>query len=145
MRAQHLIARELATEAGVEHWKMRRPERITPEETASLVEAASHECQSCRFLDGELSIVRIRRVARQMKAGAGLDLVIVDCDELVEAPRKDEFDQQRYIVCAGKSLAIELENRDGKVGAIDARFNVKTLRFESLPKSVPEQPDWVNR
>ena len=37
------------------------------------------------------------------------------------------------------------KNRDGKVGAIDARFNVKTLRFESLPKSQPQQPAWVNR
>ena len=38
-----------------------------------------------------------------------------------------------------------VKNPDGKVGAIDARFNVKTLRFESLPKAQPEQPDWVNR
>lgn len=208
MRAQHLISREIATQAGVEHWKMRRPERITPDEMTALAEAAAHECQACRILDGELSMARIRRVARQMKAGTGIDLVIVDYDELVEAPGKDEFDQQRYIVRAGKSLAIELgipvivisqlrkslqgedrkkptlqrlygsgakakhssiviyvdrpyvqelsgdeteariviaKNRDGKVGAIDARFNVKTLRFESLPKEVPEQPDWVSR
>ena len=208
MRAPHLISRELATEAGVEHWKMRRPERITAEEAALLVQAASHECKVCRILDGELTIQRIRRVARQMKAGTGLDLVIVDYDELVEAPGKDEFDQQRYIVRAGKSLAIELsipvivisqlrkslqgedrkkptlqrlygsgakakhssiviyvdrpyvqelsgdeteariviaKNRDGKVGAIDARFNVKTLRFESLPKAQPEQSEWVTR
>ena len=208
MRAQHLIARELATEASVEHWKMRRPERISPEEASCLLEAASHECQSCRILDGELSMARIRRVARQMKSGGGIDLIIIDYDELVEAPGKDEFDQQRYIVRSGKSLAIELgipvivisqlrkslqgedrqkptlqrlygsgakakhssiviyvdrpfvqelsgdeteariviaKNRDGKVGAIEARFNIKTLRFESLPKSVPEQPDRVTR
>jgi replicative DNA helicase len=208
MRARHLVSRELATEAGVEHWKMRRPERITPDETTALVEATSHECSQCRILDGELSIVRIRRVARQMKSHSGLDLVIVDYDELVEAPGETEFDQQRYIVRAGKSMAMELKcpvivisqlrkslqgedrkrptlqrlygsgakakhssmviyvdrpyvqelcgdetearivvakNRDGKVGAIEARFNVKTLRFESLPKPQPEQPDWVNR
>ena len=65
MMAHHLIAREIATEASVEHWKMRRPERITPEETSALAEAASHECQKCRILDGELSVARIRRVARQ--------------------------------------------------------------------------------
>jgi len=208
MRAQHLISRELATEAGVEHWKMRRPERLTPEDTSALVEAASHECPQCRILDGELSMSRIRKVARQMKARTGLDLLIIDYDELVEAPGETEFDQQRYIVRSGKSLAMELacpvivisqlrkslqgedrkrptlqrlygsgakakhssivlyvdrpyvqelagdeteariviaKNRDGKVGAIEARFNVKTLRFESLPKPQPEQPDWVNR
>jgi replicative DNA helicase len=208
MRASHLVSREIATQAGLEHWKMRRPERITPEEMRTLTEAAAHECQACRILDGELSMARIRRVARQMKAATGIDLVIVDYDELVEAPGKDEFEQQRYIVRAGKSLAMELgipvivisqlrkslqgedrkkptlqrlygsgakakhssiviyvdrpfvqelsgdeteariviaKNRDGKVGAIEARFNVKTLRFESLPKSQPEQPDWVTR
>ena len=208
MMARHLIARELATEASVEHWKMRRPERITLDETGALLRAAGQECEKCRILDGELSVMRIRRVARQMKSRPGLDLVIVDYDELVEAPGKDELEQQRYIVRAGKSLAMELripvivisqlrkslqgedrkkptlqrlygsgakakhssivvyvdrpyvqelagdeteariaivKNRDGKVGAIEARFNVKTLRFESLPKSQPEQPDWVNR
>jgi replicative DNA helicase len=108
MMARHLIARELATEASVEHWKMRRPERITREEMSALVNATSHECQQCRVLDGELSIARIRRVARQMKSRAGLHLVIVDYDELVEAPGKDEFEQQRYIVRAAKSLAMEL-------------------------------------
>lgn len=208
MRAQHLISRELATEAGVEHWKMRRPERFSDADRQSLLEAANHECSQCRILDGELSMVRIRKVARQMNSRTGLDLIIVDYDELVEAPGETEFDQQRYIVRSGKSLAMELacpvivisqlrkslqgedrkrptlqrlygsgakakhssiviyvdrpyvqelagdeteariviaKNRDGRVGAIDARFNVKTLRFESLPKTQPEQPDWVNR
>ncbi|HEV3482280.1 MAG TPA: replicative DNA helicase [Candidatus Acidoferrales bacterium] len=210
MRARHLVSRELATEAGVEHWKMRRPERITPEETSALLAAASHECSQCRILDGELSMARIRKVARQMKSRSDVDLIIVDYDELVEAPGKDEFEQQRYIVRAGKSLAMELKcpvivisqlrkslqgedrkkptlqrlygsgakakhssivvyvdrpyvqelsgdeteariviakNRDGKVGAIDARFNVKTLRFESLPAEVTHQavPHWTER
>ena len=208
MRAQHLISRELATEAGIEHWKMRRPERMTDSDRSALVEASSHECSQCRILDGELSMARIRKLARQMNSQPGLDLIIVDYDELVEAPGETEFDQQRYIVREGKSLAIALKipvivisqlrkslqgedrkrptlqrlygsgakakhssivlyvdrpyvqelagdeteariviakNRDGKVGAIDARFNVKTLRFESLPKPQPEQPEWVNR
>jgi replicative DNA helicase len=208
MRAQHLIAREMATEAGVEHWKMRRPERITPDETSALLEAASHECANCKILDGELSFARIRRVARQMKSRTGIDLVIVDYDELVEAPGESEWDQQRYIARAGKSLATELKcpvilisqlrkslqgedrkrptlqrlygsgakakhssiviyvdrpyvqelagdetearivvakNRDGKVGAIEARFNVRTLRFEGAPKPLSELSGWANR
>jgi len=208
MLARRLVSRELATEAGLEHWKMRRPERITPEEMNALLETASHECVQCRILDGELSMARIRKVVRQMKARPGIDLIIVDYDELVDAPGKTEFDQQRYIVRAAKSLAMELgcpvivisqlrkslqgedrkrptlqrlygsgakakhssiviyvdrpyvqeltgdeteariviaKNRDGKVGAIDARFNVKTLRFESIPRPQPEQPEWVTQ
>ncbi|HVA17048.1 MAG TPA: replicative DNA helicase [Candidatus Dormibacteraeota bacterium] len=208
MSGPHLISRELATEAAVDHWKMRRPERITPDETRALTEAASHECQECRILDGELSISRIRRVARHMKSRTGIDSVVVDYDELVDAPGKDEFEQQRNLARASKSLAMELKipvilisqlrkslqgedrkkpslqrlfgsgakakhssiviyvdrefvqelcgdetaarivvlkNRDGKVGALDAFFNVKTLRFESVPKPQPSQPDWVTR
>lgn len=206
MSAPHLISRELATEAHVEHWKMRRPERITSEETSALAEAASHECQQCRILDGELSLSRIRRVARQMKSRTGIDSVIVDYDELVEAPGENEFEQQRNLVRSAKSLAVELKcpvilisqlrkslqgedrqrpnlqrlygsgakakhssiviyvdrefvqelcgdetaarivvvkNRDGKVGALDAIFNIKTLRFESVPK--PVQPEYMSR
>jgi len=208
MSAPHLISRELATEAGVEHWKMRRPERITPDETRALTEAASHECQQCRILDGELSISRIRRVARQMKSRTGIESIIVDYDELVDAPGENEFEQQRNLVRASKSLAMELrcpvilisqlrkslqgedrkrpnlqrlygsgakakhssivvyvdreyvqelcgdetvarivvvKNRDGKVGALDAFFNVKTLRFESVPKPQPIQPEWATQ
>lgn len=211
MLAPHLIAREIATEARVEHWKMRRPERLTPEETRSLLDAATHECERCRILDGELTVARIRRVARQMKSRSGLELIIVDYDELVEAPGDNEFEQQRYIVRAGKSLAMELrcpvivisqlrkslqgedrkkptlqrlygsgakakhssiviyvdrpyvqelsgdetearivvaKNRDGKVGAIEARFNVRTLRFESVQKTPVAQAgrsDWQDR
>ena len=143
-----------------------------------------------------------------MKSRAGIDSVIVDYDELVEAPGEGEFEQQRNLVRSAKSLAMELKcpvilisqlrkslqgedrkrpnlqrlygsgakakhssiviyldreyvqelcgdetaarivvvkNRDGKVGALDAFFNVKTLRFESVQTPQPEQPDWVTR
>jgi replicative DNA helicase len=105
MRAEHLISRELATEAEVAHWKMRQPERITAEEMRALVEVAAHECVLCQILDGELSIGRIRRVARRMKE---LGLVIMDYDELITADGEDELDQQRNLVRGAKSPAIEL-------------------------------------
>ncbi len=194
MRAPHLVSRDLATEAEVEHWKMRRNDRITPEDMQVLVDAASHQCVKCRILDGELSLARIRRVARQMRGTSGLDLVVIDYDELVDAPGESEFDQQRNLARGAKSLAMELacpvilisqlrkvltgedvkkptlqrlygsgakakhaslvifadrefvreltgdetkariavvKNRDGKVGAFEAKFNIETLRFES--------------
>jgi len=51
-----------------------------------LIEAASHECKRCRILDGELELSRIRRAARKMKKRSGLDCLILDYDELIEAP-----------------------------------------------------------
>ncbi|MFY9585662.1 MAG: replicative DNA helicase [Candidatus Acidiferrales bacterium] len=108
MLAPHLVSRELATEADVEHWKMRRDDRLTAEDWKALTQAASRECNRCRILDGELSLKRIRRVARQMKSRAGLDLAILDYDELIDAPGETEFDQQRNLVRGAKSLAMEL-------------------------------------
>ena len=198
MTAGHLVSRELATEAGVDHWKMRRPEAISPQEMCTLLETANHACEKCRILDGEITLSRIRSTGRRMKSTSGLDLVIVDYDELVSVPGQTELDQQRNLVIGCKNLAVVLsipvilisqlrkslqgedrkrptlqriygsgakakhaslviyvdreyvrelkgdetaaricilKNRDGRVGKIDARFNVRTLRFESLGKS----------
>jgi replicative DNA helicase len=109
MSRTHLASRELATESGVLPLKMRRDDLLTPEDFEALVSAASHQCRKCRILDGELSLPRIRRAARKMKARAGLDLLILDYDELIEAEGKTEFEQQRVIARAAKSLAIELK------------------------------------
>lgn len=208
MRAPHLVSRELATESRVEHWKMRRDDCLSPEERAVLVETVSHECNRCRVLDGELSLARIRRAARKMAGRGDLQLVVLDYDELIDAPGKDEFEQQRNLVRGSKSLAMEfsipiimisqlrkalqgedrkrptlqrlygsgakpkhasiviyvdrqfvqelegdetearvvvLKNRDGRLRSLEAKFNINTLRFESVPKPPPAQPEWGTR
>ena len=109
MSRTHLASRELATESGVMPIKMRRDDLLTPEDFEALVTAAAHQCKKCRILDGELSITRIRRAARKMKARSGLDLLILDYDELIEAEGKTEFEQQRVIARAAKSMAKELK------------------------------------
>jgi len=65
--------------------KMRRDDLFTKEDFEALVTAAAHQCKKCRILDGELSVSRIRRAARKMKGRGGLDLLILDYDELIEA------------------------------------------------------------
>jgi replicative DNA helicase len=109
MNRAHLASRELASVSGVTPIKMRRDDLLTPEDFDALVTAAAHQCKKCRILDGELSLSRIRRAARKMKARTGLDLLILDYDELIEAEGKTEFEQQRVIARAAKSLAIELK------------------------------------
>jgi replicative DNA helicase len=108
MLAAHLKRRELAAAADVAPVKMRREDLLTRENRLALIEAAMHECKHCRILDGELEVSRIRRAARKMNNLSGLDLLILDYDELIEAPGKDEFDQQRNLVRAAKSLGMEL-------------------------------------
>ena len=108
MSKAHLASRELASVSGVQPIKMRRDDLLTKDDFEVLVGAAAHQCKNCRILDGELSLLRIRRAARKMKGRTGLDLVILDYDELIEAEGKTEFEQQRVIARAAKSLAREL-------------------------------------
>lgn len=108
MWARHLLRRELAAAADVEPIKMRRDDLLTSEDMQALITAAAHQCKKCRILDGELEITRIRRVARGLKARAGLDLLILDYDELIEAPGRDENEQLRRLVRMAKSIGMEL-------------------------------------
>jgi replicative DNA helicase len=108
MSRAHLASRELATASGVTPIKMRRDDLLSEEDFEALMTAAVHQCKKCRILDGELSLPRIRRAARKMKARTGLDLLILDYDELIEAEGKTEFEQQRVIARAAKSMAQEL-------------------------------------
>lgn len=108
MLAAQLAKRHLAPEADVEPIKMRREDLLTPEDFEALVEAASHQCKKCQILDGELELSRIRRAARKMRNRDGLELLVLDYDELIEAPGKDEFEQQKQIARKAKSIAMEL-------------------------------------
>jgi replicative DNA helicase len=108
MFASHLKRRELAAAADVPPLKMRHEERLSSEDRRALLEAAGHECKRCRILDGELEISRIRRASRKMKKLSGLDLLILDYDELIEAPGKTDLEQQTNLVRNAKSIGMEL-------------------------------------
>ena len=108
MWARHLLRRELAAAADVEPIKMRRDDLLSREDMQALIEAASHQCKKCRILDGELEIRRIHRVARSLKAHGGLDLLVLDYDELIEAPGRDENEQLRQLVRMAKTIGMEL-------------------------------------
>lgn len=202
MFASHLAGREIATKAEVPHWKLRRPESLSVEEFNALREAADHQCTRCHIMEDEISIRRIRMAARRLKRAGQCHLVVVDYDELIEAPGKDENEQQKNLVRGLKAMAIEIEcpvfmvsqlrktldkadakrpsleriygsgaktkhasfvlfvnreyvreltgdeteaqifvlkSRDTRAGRLDAKFNIKSLRFENSPKE-DEQP-----
>jgi len=108
MMAEHLMGRVISADAGVDYWKIRRPERINQDDRKALLESASRQCSICRILDGELTLSRIRMAARSMSSNKELGCIIVDYDELVEVRGKDEWEQQRNLVRALKSLGMEV-------------------------------------
>lgn len=201
MSAEHLMGRVVASESGVSSYKLRRPETMQEGDLVRLLEHAGRQCHTCRIIDGDLTLARIRGAARAMASNHDLGVVIVDYDELVEVRGKDEWDQQRILVRSLKSLAIELKipvvmvsqlrkplegsdvkkptlqriygsgakskhssivihvdrpfvrdlkgdetaatifilkSRDGRLGRVPCKFNIKTLRFEDLPPE-PEE------
>lgn len=109
MDAPHLLSRELATQAEIPHWKMRNPSELEAGEIDCLVAVSQQQCVRCHILDGELTLSRIRSTARKLKSLGELDCVVVDYDELVEAPGKDDLAKQVALVRGLKSMAIELK------------------------------------
>lgn len=109
MSAEQLASREIASEAGVPHWKMRRPEKLTKEEYSALFANAMNDCDICRTIDGEFSIKDISIACLKLKRAGKLSWVIIDYDELVDAPGKDEFAQQRYVIREAKRIATKCE------------------------------------
>lgn len=109
MLAHHLIAREVSADARIAQWKMRDPRKLTPDERVELLEVTSHLCKQCRVLDKELTLAHIGSAARGVKRKTGLELLVIDYDELIEVPGKDEWEQQKNLARASKSLAMELD------------------------------------
>lgn len=112
MLAGHLVGREVAARAQVPHWKLRRPERITQSEVGFLSQAVTELCEVCHIMDagktGELSLAQIRAATRRLQREKNLRLLIVDYDELVVVPGKDEWEQQKNLIRALKALAMQL-------------------------------------
>jgi replicative DNA helicase len=109
MSSEQLAAREIATEAGVPHWKIRRPEKLSEEEYRALFSNAAKDCEICRTIDGELSIKDIRVACQKQKREGKLSWIVIDYDELVDAPGKDEFAQQRNVIREAKRISILCE------------------------------------
>lgn len=109
MKAAHLMGRELVGATGVAQFKIRRPTYLTAQDFNLLVEAASHECEKCMILDGELTLPSIRSAVRGMGKG-NIHYLIVDYDELVEVNgAQDEWDAQRRLVRGLKTLGMEMD------------------------------------
>jgi replicative DNA helicase len=108
MLAHHLRAREVAVQAHVRYERFRNPERMSDADRQAVMRIVGEGCTKCRIMDGELSIGRIRSRTRKYASKGEISFLIVDYDELVEAPGKDEFAEQKQVVRGLKSLALEL-------------------------------------
>lgn len=108
MTAPHLATRELASVTSIGPYKMRHEWLLDINDHELLREEAERQCEKCQILSMDLSLAKIRSTARKTISKQGLDLIILDYDELIDAEGKTEFDQQRAIARAAKGMAMEL-------------------------------------
>ncbi|MFZ1971616.1 MAG: DnaB-like helicase C-terminal domain-containing protein [Candidatus Acidiferrales bacterium] len=115
MPGEQLAMREIAYRAGVKFYFSQRPEFLTTEELERLSEAGKDPLP-IRIVDQDVTPSRIWAVSEAAKRTGGLDLVIVDYDQLViEAgmdPKADDdsiFRHQRNFVLAAKRIAERLD------------------------------------
>ncbi len=115
MPGEQIALRELSFRADVKFFYAQRPETLSREELERLAKAAA-EPVAIHIVDQDITPARVWAVSEAAKRSAGLDLVIVDYDQLViEAgidPKSDEdsvFRHQRSFMLAAKRLVERLD------------------------------------
>lgn len=115
MPAEQIVQRELAYQAGVKFYYVRRPDKLTLEELGRLKQASQRKCQ-VQFVDRDITPTRVWAMAEVAKKTRGLDILFIDYDQLViEAgidPNGDEdsiFRHQRSFVLKAKKLTERLD------------------------------------
>lgn len=113
MSAQQLVDRMLASQSGVNSWKLRTGGVSTDEEFAQLRDAMDVLSKAPIFIDDESSnnITKMKTVARKVKSDAGLGLIIVDYLQLM-VPRRESDSMVQMVTEISRSLkglARELE------------------------------------
>ena len=115
MPAEQLVQREIAFQAGVKFYYVRRPDKLNPGEFEQLSLASKREC-GVHFVDRDITPTRVWAMSEAAKKTRGLDVVFIDYDQLViEAginPEGDEdnvFRHQRAFILNAKKLTERLD------------------------------------
>ncbi len=113
MSAQQLVQRMLSAESRVDAWAIRTGKGLTNQHFTTLQEAASRLQKAPIYIDDQAgnSIVKMRSVARRLKAEHGLGLIIVDYLQLMTTSKNYDnmVNQVTEISHSLKQLARELE------------------------------------
>jgi replicative DNA helicase len=115
MSDQQLVDRMLASEAGVDSWKLRTGRLSTDQEFEAVQDAMARLAEARIFIDDEpgTNIIKMRSAARRLKNEHGLDMLIVDYLQLMSptaSKASDSMTQQVTEISRSlKILARELD------------------------------------
>jgi replicative DNA helicase len=115
MPAEQLVQREIAFQAGVKFYFVRRPEKLDSEELERLRVASRREC-GVHFVDRDITPTRVWAMSEAAKKTRGLDIVFIDYDQLVieagidpEGEEDNVFRHQRAFILNTKKLTERLD------------------------------------
>ncbi len=115
MPGEQLAMREIAYQAGVKFYFAQRPENLNPDEYSRLLKASQCE-HALRIVDRDITPARIFAMAEAAKRTRGLDLLVVDYDQLVieagmnpDSEDDNVFRHQRSFTLRAKKLAERLD------------------------------------
>ncbi len=113
MSAQQLVQRMLSAESRVDAWSIRTGHGLSNQHFTTLQEAASRLQKAPIYIDDQAgnSIVKMRSVARRLKAEHGLGLIVVDYLQLMQTSKNYDsmVNQVTEISRSLKQLARELD------------------------------------
>ncbi|MAZ29794.1 replicative DNA helicase [bacterium] len=121
MSDQQLVDRMLASEAGVDSWKLRTGKLNNDQEFASVQEAMARLSDAKIHIDDEpgTNILKMRSAARRLKNEHGLDLLIVDYLQLMSPTQTKASDSMvQQVTEISRSLKILARELDVPVVAL---------------------------
>lgn len=135
MSTQQLIDRLIASEAGVDLWKLRTGKLKDADEFARVRDALEKLSNAPIYIDDSASstALEMRAMARRLKSEHGLGLVIVDYLQLMESSKKSDSRVQEVSEFSRslKSLAKELD--------------VPVLALSQMSRQVEQRPNQLPR
>lgn len=115
MPAEQIVQRELSFRAGIHFYKTQRPEFLGMDDMEKL-QNVSRDPLNVSIVDRDITPARVWAMSEAAKRASGLDLVIVDYDQLVieagidlKADDDNVFRHQRAFILAAKRLAERLD------------------------------------
>jgi replicative DNA helicase len=134
MPKEQLLARGIFTSASVEHWRRRKPNKLTSEEYEALSRAAAQQCPHCQIVDGPISTRTLRYESRRMAAAGLLSCIILDYDELVESEGLSEWDRLANTIKTCWTLAKELRVPAIVISQLTKVIKREDRKFPSLAR-----------
>ncbi|MHB8651811.1 MAG: replicative DNA helicase [Minisyncoccota bacterium] len=131
MNAQQLVDRMLAAEARVDSWKLRTGQINSDEEFERIRDSLGRLAQAPIFIDDQAAntMVKMRSVARRVKAEHGLGLIIVDYLQLM-APSRNYDSMVNQVTEISRSLK-----------ALAKEMDVPVLALSQLSRAVEQRRD----